>query len=35
MYKLPEYEPSDEIWNNIEAKLHENGLHKGIQNNNE
>jgi hypothetical protein len=32
MYKLPEYEPSDEIWNNIEAKLNENGLQKGIQN---
>ena len=32
MYKLPEYEPSDEIWNNIEAKLHKNGLQKGIQN---
>ncbi len=32
MYKLLEYEPSDEIWNNIEVKLNENGLQKGIQN---
>ena len=31
MHKLPEYEPSDEIWNNIEAKLGEDGLRQGIQ----
>ena len=31
MDKLPEYEPSDEIWNNIEAKLGEDGLRQGIQ----
>ena len=31
MDKLPEYEPSDEIWNNIEAKLGEDGLQQGIQ----
>ena len=31
MDKLPEYEPSDEIWNNIETKLGEDGLRQGIQ----
>jgi hypothetical protein len=30
-YQLPEYEPSDNIWNNIEAKLNDDILQKAIQ----
>lgn len=31
MYKLPEHEPSDELWNNIEAKLNEDAWQKVLQ----
>jgi hypothetical protein len=30
-YQLPEYEPSDDIWNNIEAQLNDDVLKKAIQ----
>jgi hypothetical protein len=29
--KLPEYEPSDKIWQNIEAKLNEDALQKALK----
>lgn len=31
MYNLPEHEPSDELWNNIEAKLNEYTWQKVLQ----
>jgi hypothetical protein len=32
MQNLPQYEPSDEVWKNIESKLNEDVLHRAIKN---
>ncbi|MDZ7934026.1 MAG: hypothetical protein U5M51_03435 [Emticicia sp.] len=31
MYNLPEYEPSEEVWNKINSKLHESALQNALE----